>query len=276
MHILLNSLIGFSIKALDGEIGKVYDFYFDDDTWTIRYLVVRTGGWLSGRLVLIPVSELGNPEWEREQFIVNLTCEQVRNSPDIDTDLPVYRQQEIRLYEHYHWLPYWQMGIDGTSFLSSPITELTLKESAEQDEAESTGDTHLRSMRHIIGYYIHATNGSIGHVAECIVDNANWILQSFVADTRNFFPGKKVILPISRVLSIDWLGYNLQIDLTKDEVRNSPEFKTSELELAIPSTYWIGLPSNIRHNQTCKYYHTTKAGYFTNKKEGAPCKICGG
>lgn len=49
----VNNLVGYTISAKDGELGKVSEFYFDDHTWSIRYLVVETGSWLSERKVLI-------------------------------------------------------------------------------------------------------------------------------------------------------------------------------------------------------------------------------
>ena len=39
----------YRLNALDGEIGKVKDDYFDDRYWTTRYLVADTGHWLSSR-----------------------------------------------------------------------------------------------------------------------------------------------------------------------------------------------------------------------------------
>jgi uncharacterized protein YrrD len=55
-------LKGFAIHATDGELGAVSDLYFDDDSWTIRYLTVDTGGWLGGRRVLIsPISVSDKP-----------------------------------------------------------------------------------------------------------------------------------------------------------------------------------------------------------------------
>ena len=41
------TLKGYQLESLDGEIGKVEEFYFDDHHWTIRYLVADTGNWLS-------------------------------------------------------------------------------------------------------------------------------------------------------------------------------------------------------------------------------------
>jgi sporulation protein YlmC with PRC-barrel domain len=97
----INSLIGYSIEATDGKIGTVKDFYFDDETWTIRYLVVETGNWLSGRKVLISPVALIKKNWSNGLIPVNLTKEQIQNSPDIDTDKPVSRQQEAMLNQHH-------------------------------------------------------------------------------------------------------------------------------------------------------------------------------
>ena len=97
----VNSLIGYTIKAKDGELGKVSEFFFDDHTWSIRYLVVETGSWLNERKVLIPHSALGTTDWKSQTFQVNLTMEQISNSPDVETKKTVSRQQEIQLYTHY-------------------------------------------------------------------------------------------------------------------------------------------------------------------------------
>jgi uncharacterized protein YrrD len=277
MHILLNSLIGFSLKAVDGEIGRVHDFYFDDASWTVRYLVVRTGGWFSGRMVLIPSTELGKPDWERHQFCVNLTCTQVKESPDIDTEKPVYRQQEIILHDYYQWLPYWKVGIGSTVGPVLPVQEISA-ETADKEgkEGKAVGNPHLRSTRHIRGYYIHAEDGNIGHVDDYIVDDKKWKLEYVVADTRNVFPGKKVMLQVKDISSVEWLDYSVHMNLKKEEVRNSPEFNAANLEFDKTARYWIALPTRIRHNADCPYYHNTKTGYFTDEEEGTPCGKCGG
>ncbi len=104
----IKSLIGYTMGATDGEIGKVKEFYFDDESWTIRYLIVETGSWLSGRKVLISPDALLTPDWQQKVFPVNLTKKQIKNSPHIDTEKPVSRQQEMKLYEHYPWTSYWE------------------------------------------------------------------------------------------------------------------------------------------------------------------------
>ena len=106
----VNSLVGYAIRATDGDLGKVHEFYFDDQTWTIRYLVVETGTWLSGRQVLLSPAALGEPDWTSRTFAAGLTVAQVRDSPDIDTAKPVSRQHEMDLAGHYAWPMYWGSG----------------------------------------------------------------------------------------------------------------------------------------------------------------------
>ena len=87
----VNHLKGFAIRATDGEIGTLDQFYFDDESWAIRYLVVNAGDWLGGRLVLVSPIALRQAEWESKRLDVALTQKQIENSPPIDTHKPVSR-----------------------------------------------------------------------------------------------------------------------------------------------------------------------------------------
>ena len=97
----LDSFIGYTMRATDGEIGSVKEFYFDDQTWTVRYLILETGNWLIGRKVLISPQALLKTDLINGAFYVNITKEQVKTSPDIDTEQPVYRHLETKLFNHY-------------------------------------------------------------------------------------------------------------------------------------------------------------------------------
>jgi uncharacterized protein YrrD len=218
----LRSMIGFSIRATDGDLGKVDEFYFDDVTWTIRYMVVETGNWLSGRKVLISLVALGIPDWESRTFSVNLTCDQVRNSPDIDTQRPVYRQHETKLHEYYQWPQYWEGGYGGALGITPfPLLEIPL--SQEPSASDQLDDPHLRSTRHVTGYHIHATNGEIGHVADFMVNDKNWELRYLVVDTGNWLPGKKVLISPSWIKSINWDDASVTVDRMRESVKNNPE-----------------------------------------------------
>ena len=78
-----------AIHATDGPIGLVKDLYFDDDAWAIRYLVVDAGSWLISRKVLISPISFQKPNWDDKTLPVLLTQDQVKNSPDFDSDKPV-------------------------------------------------------------------------------------------------------------------------------------------------------------------------------------------
>ena len=107
----VQSLYGYTIRAKDGDVGKVHEFYFDDQAWVIRYLVADTGNWLVGRRVLISPVALGQPDWAAHTLPVELTKKQVEGSPHISMDQPVSRQMEEELYTYCGWAPYWRGAI---------------------------------------------------------------------------------------------------------------------------------------------------------------------
>ena len=227
------SLTGFAVGATDGEFGKVDEFYFDDETWTIRYLIVKTGGWLSGRRVLISPSALQKPDWENETLPVNLTKEQIKNSPDIDTDKPVSRQQELDLYTHYSW-PY-EGGTTGAGFyggmgmmgMVSPNIPFEEK-IAEKNFDQNAGDPHLRSTKDVEGYQIHATDDKIGDVEDFIIDDETWKVRFLVVDTGNWLPGKKVLISPQWIKDVEWAESAVYVNVTADKVKNSPEYDSSK------------------------------------------------
>ncbi len=227
MQTTISDLIGYAIRATDGDLGKVDEFYFDDQTWTIRYVVVETGNWLSGRKVLIALAAFGKPEPESRMFSVNLTRTQVRNSPNIETQKPVYRQHEIALHEYYQWP--WRGGYGGT-FGTTPLP-LSADEALLDQEDSASGsrdDPYLRSTRQVTGYHIHATDGEIGHVEDFMVDDENWAIRFLVVDTRNWLPGKKVILSPRWIKRVQWADSLVYFDLTRGSVEKSPEFNPSK------------------------------------------------
>jgi sporulation protein YlmC with PRC-barrel domain len=223
----VNSLIGYTISAKDGKIGKVSEFYFDDHTWTVRYLVVETGNWLNERKVLIPHSALGLTDWMSETFQVNLTMEQVRNSPDTDTKKTVSRQHEIDLFSHYGLPVYW-----GDVFYDGNVGMIPFPQQVEPIRLErenerpikSKDDPHLRSTKSVAGYHIHSNDGEIGHVKDYIVDDRKWNLCFLVVDTQNWLPGRKVLVSPHWIKKIDWNEEKVYVNLSQESIKNSPEF----------------------------------------------------
>jgi hypothetical protein len=218
----LKSILGYIIRATDGDIGEMHDFLFDDHTWKIRYGVVGTGGWLLGRKVLLSPMSFKQPDWESQGIQVDLSKERVRSSPDIDTDMPVSRQQRTLLDGYYGWSAAAAAGgLAPVAFAPSPIPE------AEQEELaalQEHADPHLRSAKEVTGYHIQASDGEIGHIDDFILEDEQWRVVFLVVDTKNWLPGRKVLISPRWAKQVNWESRTVEVDLTQDSVKNSPRY----------------------------------------------------
>lgn len=229
----LESLEGFSMKETDGEIGTVEEFYFDDQSWTIRYLIVKTGSWFSQKKVLISPKVLKQPDWENKEFLVSLTKAQIENSPDIDTDKPVSRQNEEALSAYYTWDNYWG-GDDahGAGIFGMMPSELYESEMAQPQNVQYVpppeGDSHLRSTAEVKGYKIHATDAEIGKVVDYIIDDATWKISHFVVECGGWLNSRNVLLPTGIITSVNWENQNVVVNISTAQVQNSPVYDNSQ------------------------------------------------
>ena len=221
---------GYAIAASDGGLGTVSDFLFDDATWLIRWLVVDTGTWLSGRKVLLPASVLGHLDPTKEAFSVRLTMQQVKDSPDIDTDRPVSRQMETDIYDYYGWSPYWGTGfyMGGYGYMGGPMMASPLPEARREeklaDAQREKDDPHLRSIEAVTGYHIHARDGEIGHVEDFLIEDADWSIHYLIVDTKNWWPAKKVLISPRSAREIDWTDRLVNLDVDRQRVKDSPTY----------------------------------------------------
>ncbi len=227
MLIKAKTLKGYTLDSLDGEIGKAEEFYFDDQHWTIRYLIAGTGNWLTGRQVLISPYALAAANKEAEQITIELTKKQIKDSPSLDSDKPVSRQFEIA-YSGYYGMPmYW----DGPYLWGSHpyiVRDRTMWK--ELIRSEKAWDPHLRSTREVMGYTIQAADGEIGHVEDFIIDDETWEIRYLIISTRNWWPGKKVLISTKWIESVSWLESKVIVNLHRETIKQSPEY-TEELLL---------------------------------------------
>ncbi len=223
-------LKGLVIRATDGEIGTVDELYFDDQLWAVRYLTVATGNWLNGRNVLISPHSILETDWKAGRIDVSLTRKQVEQAPDIDTHLPVSRQHEADYYGYYGYPYYWEGPyMWGPSYSPSGMVPVVAAPSvvAARRRQEST-DSHLRSTQAVSGYHIDAKDGEIGHVERFIVDDEAWAIRYLEVATRNWWPGKKVLLSPAWVERVSWLESKVFVAVTREAIQTCPEFLDSE------------------------------------------------
>jgi hypothetical protein len=234
MLFAVSGLEGCRVKASDDDVGAVKDFLFDDETWTIRWMAVDTGHWLPGRQVFIHPSAIAPLELPPKprlpmmsvsgtlELTVNLTRVQIEAGPHSHEDEPVTRQMETLLYDYYGWDPYWGATHFGGALL--PNAEARIVGDAVRREAELPVDgvDHLHSVASFKGYYVHASDGDIGHVENVLADDTNWEIRYLVIATRNWWPGKIVQLAPYAVRDIDWFGERINMNVSRDQVRSAP------------------------------------------------------
>jgi hypothetical protein len=235
----MNDLEGYAIRAIDGTIGHVKDFYFDDQAWVIRYLVVDTGTWLSSRKVLISPIAIGRPDWAEQVLPVSITKEQVKNSPDVDTDKPVSRQHEIDYFGYYGYPFYWggagiwggglypdMMMPDYVGFESTPQGEDQEGEGAHAAQHQHD-DPHLRSCKAVMDYHIEATDGDIGHVQGMLVDEETWAIQYLIVNTSNWWLGHQVLIAPQWIKDVSWSDATVSLNLTRQAVKEAPLYNSA-------------------------------------------------
>jgi uncharacterized protein YrrD len=228
-------LMGYSIGATDGLIGKVDDVYFDDNRWAVRYLVADTGGWLSDRKVLITPISIGQPDWLSRMLPVTLTKKQVEHSPSIDTHKPVSRQHEAAYMEYYGYPFYWSgdslWGIGAyPGHLSLPAAIKTDLKKANRKKQKATNagghrlDHHLRSSSEAIGHHVQATDGEIGHVSDFLIDDLTWAIRYLVVNTSNWWLGHKVLIAPNWIGDVSWSDAKVHVNVTQKAVQKAPAY----------------------------------------------------
>jgi sporulation protein YlmC with PRC-barrel domain len=174
MLLRVRELQDYKILAKDGEIGHVEQLYFDDQTWTIKYVVVDIGNWLSDRRVLISPTAIIEANAGGKNIQMALTREQIQEGPAIYTHKPVASQHPTDYSIYVGWPYYWGLtGLDATGRYSSSESGATDSEFERSEDTafKEENDPHLRSTKVVGRYHIMALDGEIGHVEDFMVDD---------------------------------------------------------------------------------------------------------
>ncbi|MGD0883540.1 MAG: PRC-barrel domain-containing protein [Thermodesulfovibrionales bacterium] len=251
------TLKGYSLQNTDGEtMGKVKEFYFDDHHWTIRYLVADTGNWLTGRQVLISPYALVAVNSDTHDIVTDLTKKQIEDSPSLNSDKPVSRQFEETYYGYYGWPPYW-----GGPYMWGyyPYIVRDREKWREAHQGEKAWDPHLRSTHDVSGHHIQASDGVIGHIEDFIIDDETWAIRYLIIDTRNWWPGKKVLVSPQWIERVSWQESKVFVNLSRETIKHSPEYTeesllTRDYEAMLHrhynrQGYWVDEPAAKEHSR---------------------------
>ena len=113
------------------------------------------------------------------------------------------------------------------SGMATPVVAPLYRKTRDPGRADAQskeGDPHLRSIAAVTGYHIHASDGEIGHVEDFLVDEAGWNIRYIKVDTRNWWPGERVLISPYSVREIDWSGRFVHINVNRQTVKDSPPY----------------------------------------------------
>jgi hypothetical protein len=221
MLLNLNEFYGRKLAALDGLIGHVRDFYFDDKAWVLRYVVADTGSWLPGRLVLLSPHAFGPLEHGGKTLHVGLRIKQIENSPSIESHKPVSRQFEERYHSYYAWPAYWQgpqiWGMSGYPLVVPP------PELAAENIRASSADVHLRSAKALTGYSVETVDGTVGRVSGFLMTGKSWAIPDMVVESGPWYSGKEILISHDKIERIDCEDSKIHVQLTKAAIQHASE-----------------------------------------------------
>lgn len=222
----IKQLYGDKLRTPDGDIGHVKDFYFDDEKWAIRYLVVDTGSWLPGRQALISPHAFGSLHQAGKVLSVKLTRKQIEDSPAIKAHKPLSRQSEEEYHRYYGWPYYWQgdglWGMSGFPILELPPKPFPSEPASEHGRPPERADAHLRSTQAVSGYHLQASDGIIGHVCDFMMDEQSWAIRQFIIKIGHRFSGQEVEIPTRNVVRISYPDSTVFVNLTREAVEQNP------------------------------------------------------
>jgi uncharacterized protein YrrD len=226
---------GYKLAGLDGEIGSVRDFYFDDQSWVIRFLIADTGNWLTGIHISIARAALIEVDGGERHISVDMTREQIERSPVLSSQAPVSEQLEAVSFGIYG-SP--EMGPD------KPVRGPAVRGMRR--------DPHLRSTHHVRGYHVQAVDGDIGVVSDFIIDDATWAIRYLVIDTQNWLEGRHVLISPQWIERVSWIKSSVLVSLSRAAIEQSPEdpggsLRTREYETRLHEHYdrrgyWVDEP----------------------------------
>jgi len=250
-----NSIRNYKLLCTDGEFGKVKEFLFDDSHWTVRYLVADTGNWLTGKLILISPYALLSVDNEAEHISTNLSKEQIKNSPPLESHLPVSRQYESSYHDYYGYPQYWAGSL---MWGALPHISRDSKEWKRSSDIENSKDSHLRSSKDVTGYRIEASDGEIGHLDDFILDDETWAIRYLAINTKSWGTGKKVLISPKWIDHIGWDVSEIYVNLSQETIRQSPEYNddviiSRDYENSLhgyygQSGYWISETAESHHH----------------------------
>jgi hypothetical protein len=224
----VKDLQDYGLGALDGQIGRVRDFYFDDHHWAIRYAVADTGKWIPRRQVLISPYAITDIDEDDHVLDVELTKKQIEESPLIATRKPISRQFEMEYYRYYGWPMYWY-GAEMWGSSLYPVYHphpgpIDVKTPGHENSLDKYKDSALRSAQETFGFRLEAKDGDVGEVDDFVFDDETWAIRYVVINTHYWWTEKQILLVPQWVERVSWRRSVMRVNLSMDFLKHAPKY----------------------------------------------------
>ncbi|NGP46129.1 PRC-barrel domain containing protein [Bacillaceae bacterium SIJ1] len=251
-------LESYKLGATDGDIGKIEDFYFDESQFVVRYIVADTRTWFFGGEVLLSPEAFQKVDPSDRIVHVNLTKDQIKDSPKPNQEQPINRQFEKDLSDFHGWRYYWLSaggagagyntpgtGAPGPVVPVAPVPEEAGSHS-QRNLDETVDETHegyeekeleehlqhensqLQSMDDLKGYEVHVKEGYVGKIDDMILEDGTWKIRYLVVDVGIGIDTKLVLISPDWVKEISWIDQTITAPLEHDLVEHAPVFEEDQ------------------------------------------------
>lgn len=204
------------------------EFYFEDDGWRVRYLVIEIPGWMRERQILIMPNVLDEVDAQGGTIAIKFTKQEARKSPPLDSEKPAGHQHEKQLHQHDDSDPYQAMkGMAAlTRFLTPDFDPDAGKAAAKNAKMERP---LLSSNELVSSYTLQARDTDIGAVEDFILDDEEWGVRYLVVRTHVWFSDKQVLLPFEWIERISLQTKNIFVNLPSSVIQKAPRYNSAAL-----------------------------------------------
>lgn len=192
--------------------GHVVDLHFDDRSWRATSMVLEEGHWPRSHRVVVAAEDVaadeapaGGAQGRRLRVREGAVLRQV------DAELPVSKQMELKYHDYLRWLAYW---INGFAVPYDPAIGDAAAEAAARD-------AHLRSAAAIIGHHVLARDGDAGRVDDYVIDPSGWSVRDLVVHAGVWPHVREALLSPYWVSDVSWARGCVDVHVPRERVLSS-------------------------------------------------------
>lgn len=204
--------------AVDGPIGTVYDVFFDDETWQVRYFVIDTGNWIPSFKMVLPVTSVDS--FDGASLVLNVKHPRalIARSRYIDLAHPSNAAEEHALRRHYGAWPHWAPYLFGAG--PHKLTNLLGRAGAHLRGRCDISAAALHSGMQRRTFRLALAGGASERLDDLVVDAETWAIEQFTFRRGLAGFGQEYCVDRDQLLAYARATRTLTIGVDSNDVRS--------------------------------------------------------